>query len=96
MMTNKSQLINIISFIFAWCIFLFYAISTFSDEQETVLFGDIPVEIKSIIDVIIAVISLNFVYQFLYEEKKRNKLRLVSTVLNLFCITYVGYMIITA
>lgn len=91
MKTTTAQKINIISFILAWIIFLIYFFSTFTKEQDTVLFGDISVEIKSIMDVIIAVASLNFVYQFLYEEEKRKKLRVVSTVLNLFSITYLAY-----
>jgi len=91
MNTTTAKKINIVSFILAWIVFLVYFISTFSKDQETVLFGDIPIEIKSIIDVVIAVASLNFVYQFLYEEKKRKKLRLASTILNLFCIAYMAY-----
>lgn len=94
MNSTSAQKINVVTFILAWIIFITWSVVTFSKEKSYIHIGEIPVNTTSVLDVIIAVISLNFVYQFLYEEKRRKTSRTISTALNLFCITYLGYALI--
>lgn len=94
MKSTTSQKINVGTFILAWIVFIAWSVITFSKESTYIFIGDIPINTTSVLDVVIAVTSLNFVYQFLYDEERRKKTRMISTVLNLFCITYLGYTLL--
>ncbi|MFZ5554713.1 MAG: hypothetical protein ACOZCO_16480 [Bacteroidota bacterium] len=87
----NARLFNIISFSAVVALFIFYCVVTFSTNERNLSIGDIPVDPRSVMDVAFAATSLYFVYQFLYEEKKRNRMRMVSTIMNVVCIAYILY-----